>query len=315
MASLVDDIPDASQEDPSSNAQLPSVQLMLTTTPPGGEPTQKPVRAAIREGEDPETAAARFCIAHGMKGSADSFFDITQRLASASPSAGDILIPSSQSPAEVLASAENTAKALLDSGDCAGAAAGFARQARLAGALDIDPALRDAAVAQAREGAGEALTRAVSLNEATALFLAHNYEKAASALEPLVRVAGASSASSRLYLMRARCFAQLGRWPEAARTAGTWLTWAASSSAVSGRWQRGTPRMLLATIGAAAALEAGDTEKAKKYFQLVLRADPDQLEVAAQYAALKKLLKLLKTSDELLAKVRIVTVIGLRKEK
>ena len=237
-----------------------------------------------------------------MKGSADSLFDITQRLAS---SAGGVPNASSENPAEALASAENKAKALLDSGDCAGAAAGFARQARLAGALDIDQALRDAAVAQAREGASEALTRAVSLNEATALFLAHDYEKAASALEPLVRVAGASSASSRLYLMRARCFAQLGRWPEAARTAGTWLTWAASSSAVSGRWQRGTPRMLLATIGAAAALEAGDTEKAKKYFQLVLRADPDQVEVAAQYAALKKLLKLLKTSDELLAKVRM----------
>jgi len=60
--------------------------------------------------------------------------------------------------------------------------------------------------------------------------------------------------------------------------------------------------MLMASIGAAAATEMGDMDKVKKYYQLVLRAEPDQKEVSLQYKSLKSLLKLLKSSDELVKK-------------
>ena len=44
------------------------------------------------------------------------------------------------------------------------------------------------------------------------------------------------------------------------------------------------------------------TTTTTRYYQLVLRADPDQPEVSQQYKALKKLLKLLGKADELLVK-------------
>jgi len=65
---------------------------------------------------------------------------------------------------------------------------------------------------------------------------------------------------------------------------------------------RGTPRMMMVSIGAGAAMEMGDVDKVKKYYQLVLRADPDQPEVGQQYKTLKKLLKLMGKADELLLK-------------
>lgn len=51
-----------------------------------------------------------------------------------------------------------------------------------------------------------------------------------------------------------------------------------------------------------AAMEIGDGEKALKFYQLVLRNDPDQADVGKQYKGLKKLLKLLKEADEKLTK-------------
>jgi tetratricopeptide (TPR) repeat protein len=58
--------------------------------------------------------------------------------------------------------------------------------------------------------------------------------------------------------------------------------------------------MIAASLGAAAAMEMGDSDKALKFYQLVLRNDPDQKDTDAQYKGLKKIVKMLKEADELL---------------
>jgi tetratricopeptide (TPR) repeat protein len=134
---------------------------------------------------------------------------------------------------------------------------------------------------------------------------------------------------SALALMRVRCEVRLGRPARAARMASealtTWVATGGGGEAIYGaassggdyspdgedsnvggaggrelgRWVRGTPRMMMVQVGAAAAATLGDMDKLKKYYQLVLRADPDQPEVSAQYRALKKMLKLLHSAQDL----------------
>jgi len=62
--------------------------------------------------------------------------------------------------------------------------------------------------------------------------------------------------------------------------------------------------MMAVALGSQAAMEIGDGEKALKFYQLVLRNDPDQQDIGKQYKGLKKLLKLLKEADEKLSKSR-----------
>jgi len=170
----------------------------------------------------------------------------------------------------------------------------------------------------------EALRSAAALDAGGRAMLFGEPKDWAAALRHLAPLVGETGPQAiGLGLLRARAFAKLEKHGEAARVAGTALTWLASAAStaaqggsaaalaaawaagagsgggVSGRWERGTPRMLMAGLGSASALELGDVDKAKKYYQLVLRADPDQPEVSAKYKALKKLLKGLKNVDDL----------------
>lgn len=56
--------------------------------------------------------------------------------------------------------------------------------------------------------------------------------------------------------------------------------------------------MLAVTLGANAAMEFGSSNKALKFYQTVLKFDPDHKEVRKQYRGLKKVIKLLKNSEE-----------------
>ena len=56
------------------------------------------------------------------------------------------------------------------------------------------------------------------------------------------------------------------------------------------------------TLGANAAMEIGSEKKALKFFQTVLKYDPDQAQVRKQLRELKRVLKLLKRAGEQLDK-------------
>ena len=60
--------------------------------------------------------------------------------------------------------------------------------------------------------------------------------------------------------------------------------------------------MMAVVIGADAAMELGQNDKALKFYQSVLKLDPDQKDVRSQYRGLKKVAKLLKEADEQITK-------------
>jgi tetratricopeptide (TPR) repeat protein len=135
------------------------------------------------------------------------------------------------------------------------------------------------------------------LHEAASRYLESDWQNAGKFLDEAIRGAGGAY-NSTLLLMRARCFQQRAQWADVVRTAGTLLQKVDSR----GAWVRGQPRMMVVTLGATAAMEMGDGEKALKFYQTCLRNDPDQKDISKQYKGLKKLLKLIKEVDEQLAK-------------
>lgn len=122
-------------------------------------------------------------------------------------------------------------------------------------------------------------------------FLAHKWEEAVTLLE---RIPREDRANARGVLMEARCFQQLGRFANAQRAAARVLEAAASY----GSWQRGEPRMMAVKLGADAAMEQGNSDKAIKFYKTVLKYDPDQKEIRKQYKKLKSVVKLLEQAEK-----------------
>jgi len=133
--------------------------------------------------------------------------------------------------------------------------------------------------------------------EAASRFLESDWQNAGKFLDEAIR-GGGGGYNATLLLMRARCFQQRGQWADVVRTTGTLL----QKVDARGSWVRGQPRMMAVTVGATAAMEMGDGEKALKFYQSCLRNDPDQKDISKQYKGLKKLLKLIKEVDEKLGK-------------
>ena len=61
-----------------------------------------------------------------------------------------------------------------------------------------------------------------------------------------------------LLTLTAKCYVSLGRWADAARTAGQLL----SKSPPDRAWDKGMPHRFGVAIGAKAAMEMGDNDKA-----------------------------------------------------
>jgi DnaJ family protein C protein 3 len=288
--------------------------VSFTLNQVGGEEEGAETRAVLRPGEDACAAAVRFCRAHGLTSTIKNLVDVAQHLGAVAGGGDRTLTGSSARAAAAVAARSNEdkigaiqdleslAREYIDTGFFAEGAACYLRLMTLRdavwaeGAKDPLPQYEDLAL--------RSVTKAVKMDAASKVYLREPayYEEALAALKPMVDETGPRATT--LSLMRARCFDKLGRWADASRVAGLSLTsWAGSSSnSGTGLWERGSPRMLMASIGATAATEMGDMEKVKKYYQLVLRAEPDQKEVSQQYKSLKSLLKLLKSADDLILK-------------
>jgi tetratricopeptide (TPR) repeat protein len=98
--------------------------------------------------------------------------------------------------------------------------------------------------------------------------------------------------------MQARCHQQLGRHSNAQRAAARVI----ESAAGYGSWKRGEPRMMAVNLGANAAMELGNSEKALKFYKTVLKYDPDQKAVRSQYKKLKFVVSLLEDAEKQLGK-------------
>lgn len=104
--------------------------------------------------------------------------------------------------------------------------------------------------------------------------------------------------NARVALLEARCHQQLGHHSNAQRAAARVIQNAASY----GSWKRGEPRMMAVNLGANAAMELGNSEKALKFYKTVLKYDPDQKAVRAQYKKLKFVVSLLDDAEKQLGK-------------
>ena len=60
--------------------------------------------------------------------------------------------------------------------------------------------------------------------------------------------------------------------------------------------------MMAVTLGANAAIELGNPDKALKFYKTVLKYDPDQKEVRKQYKKLKSVVELLDQAETQLGK-------------
>jgi len=267
---------------------LSSVQLTLLKAGHNGQKEEIPSHAQWHIDEDVSHAAFRFCStqmlhAHGEVKNVATH--LRQRLAnpeSAPPAHADIA-----SAADVVLA---DAKKKQDGGAYSEAGAAFARVLEKSG-------LPEDISQQASEGLELMLKTHQKFVEASTQYLDAAWEPAGKLIDEAMR-GGGGAYNSTILLMRARCFQQRGQWADAVRATGTLL----QKVDARGSWLRGQPRMMAVTLGASAAMELGDGEKALKFYQSCLRNDPDQKEISKQYKGLKKLLKLIKEVDEKLAK-------------
>ena len=118
------------------------------------------------------------------------------------------------------------------------------------------------------------------------------------ALQLLERFPREERGNTRVLLLEARCQQQLGRHANAQRGAARVL----EVSGSYGAWSRGEPRMMAVALGANAAMELGNSGKALKFYKTVLKFDPDQKEIKAQYRKLKGVVELLEEGEKQLQK-------------
>jgi len=103
-----------------------------------------------------------------------------------------------------------------------------------------------------------------------------------------------------LLLVEARCHEVMGNYKGALSASGQLIQKMANYE----KWEQGSPRMLAVTLGANAAMQLGMSDKAKKFYQTVLKFDPDQKQARKQYQGLKKVIKHLSNADDQITKVR-----------
>jgi len=106
----------------------------------------------------------------------------------------------------------------------------------------------------------------------------------------------ASLRSDLVQLMLARAYSETGKVKESIAS----ITSLLNKCDKSGDWKIGEPRLKAAISGAILALRVGDIEKAKKFYQIVLRNDPEQAYVKKRYGVLRKYIKILTDIEELM---------------
>ncbi|GMH63681.1 hypothetical protein TL16_g03779 [Triparma laevis f. inornata] len=99
-------------------------------------------------------------------------------------------------------------------------------------------------------------------------------------------------------LMEARCHEMQGNHNSALSASGYLIQQAVNHE----KWVTGSPRMMAVTLGANAAMQLGMSDKALKFYQTVLKFDPEQEQARKQYRGLKKVIKLMNQAEEQIQK-------------
>ena len=134
----------------------------------------------------------------------------------------------------------------------------------------------------------------VGIEQVVAPFVGGDYEGTIAVLK---KIPGNLKGETVL-LIEARCHEIKGNYGGALQSARTLIQKTASYE----KWEAGSPRMLAVTLGANAAMQLGHSDKALKFYQTVLKFDPDQEQCRKQYRGLKKVIKHLKNAEEQIQK-------------
>jgi len=114
----------------------------------------------------------------------------------------------------------------------------------------------------------------------------------------LIKKIPGNAKTEEIWLIEARCYEVLQNFNSALSAAGNLVQKHASHD----KWVSGSPRMLAVTLGANAAMQLGLSDKALKFYQSVLKFDPDQETARKQYRGLKKVIKALDAAEEQIQK-------------
>ena len=135
-------------------------------------------------------------------------------------------------------------------------------------------------------------------NALTASFISKNYTETIDLLT--TRFPKGEKKTDALWLMQAKAFSEVGDFNQALHASGVLIQNSASHS--RGGWQRGEERLMAVTLGANAAMVLGKSEIAVKYYQAVLKYDPDNKLVMTQYKLLKKVIKIIAEAEKEITK-------------
>ena len=264
------------------DAVVAEVGLTLTN-----QQTKQPTQhnAKVMDGQDAHAAAVDFCLANSMH-SAEQVHGVAELLKN-KIDASDYKAPGHLSMSSAAAYIKR-GKESQAQGQLLAAAADFTRAYSVAGASPAEK--------QEADGLARAVIQLRSVMAPFEdAFKAKEWDKALKIAE---RVPQQDRANARLLLMEARCHQQLGKFSNAQRASARVLEAAASY----GSWKRGEPRMMAVTLGSNAAMELGNSEKALKFYKTVLKYDPDQKEIRAQYKKLKEVVGLLEDAEKQVTK-------------
>lgn len=260
-------------------------EVQLTLTKNDAQKSQSFETARVVEGSDQHTGAFEFCSANGMV-TAEQVAQVSGMLKEKLDQDPTYQPPKefSVSPQELLSRGKQARK----EGKIVAAGADFTRVLTHT----------DATPAEKQESSQLAVAM-MNLQAKLAPFQAAAAKgEWSAALKMLDGVAREERSNVRLLLLEARCHQQLGAHANAHRAAARVVEVAASYAS----WQRGEPRMMAVNVGANAAMELGNSEKAIRFYKTVLKYDPEQKEVRAQYKKLKGVVEMLEEAEKQLGK-------------
>jgi len=271
---------------PDTRKNILTMGLMLTTTDPTTrKETQNEHPVKVVDGEDAAHAAWHFCSEHNIHHASEVLN--VERLVHQRLEGQDYDSPHEDKKAVDLASRAST---LLEGGSYA--EAGVAATRALVKGKKLPKEVTDATT----KVCSDALSLHAARSNFLKVYVEGDWERALQHLQgmPVAR----RNDDSSLLLLSSKCYLERGRFADASRGAALLLQRLPPGSS----WERGTPARLAVSLGAKAAMELGDVEKALKFYQTALRSDPDQKEIKKQYKMLKAVVKLIKSAEEQLTK-------------
>eukprot|EP00929_Paragymnodinium_shiwhaense_P057003 TRINITY_DN28526_c0_g1_i1.p1 TRINITY_DN28526_c0_g1~~TRINITY_DN28526_c0_g1_i1.p1 ORF type:complete len:690 (+),score=196.34 TRINITY_DN28526_c0_g1_i1:80-2149(+) len=257
-----------------------SLNLNSASKDKGAEKTGTKKTLALFDGDDESHAAVSFCAANGIH-SPDEVLKLHGSLQSQAKQ------KSYKAPAHL---ALESAAAHLERGESHEADLNLA-----AAGADYARALLATKDAEEKEHLSGKLQRVLAAYGPSQSFAASWGAKDCKAVLDAAVSIPADMRSENTLLMIARCYVREEKLKEAIAT----LTSLINKCDKSGSWLTTEPRVVGSVLGAELALRVGDIDKAKKFYQLVLRADPDQHFVNKRYKSLRIYMRMLTDIEEM----------------